>query len=104
MIATSLMRTPLALHRAEGERHNIVAVIVGGERDHGQLDVHAELKLLGIVFGEPALDANHVVELNEADPEGHEVVASGSCVRRPGGKPCVVHATSVPLRGNSNSV
>src|ERR1700739_1621817 len=52
-----------ALHRTEGERHDLVALVVGGERDHGQLDVHAELKLCRIVLGESPLDADPINSL-----------------------------------------
>ena len=44
-----------------------------------------------IVLGEPALDADHVVELHQADAERDEVLTGGPLYGAPGGKPWVVH-------------
>src|SRR6478735_7112000 len=86
MMATSLVTAESFLNRLEGEGDEFVALVVGGERNHGQLDVHAELQFLRIVLGQPALDADDVVELNEPDAERHEVLARRPLVRRPGRK------------------
>src|SRR5215207_1222291 len=59
MMATSFISLILS-RPAEGERHKLVALDIGGERNHGQLDLHAELQLGGVVLGEPAFDADHV--------------------------------------------
>ena len=40
-----------SLDPAEGERYELVALVVGGERHHRQLDLHAELELGRVVFG-----------------------------------------------------
>ena len=88
---------------AERERDDLVAVVVGGERHHGQLDLHAELELLRVVLGQPALDPDDVVELDQADAEGHEVLARRPAYGAPGRKPWVVQATRVPRRGSSTS-
>src|SRR6185312_15999418 len=74
MIATSFMRpTPSSRSdRREGERHDLVAFLVGGKRHHRQLEIHAEPQLFGIVLGEPALDPDHVAELNQPHTERHE--------------------------------
>ena len=52
--------------RLEGEGDDLVAVVIGGERHHRQLDLLAELQLRRIVLGEPALDPDDVVELDQA--------------------------------------
>src|SRR2546423_3391587 len=65
----------------EGERDDLVAFLVGGERHHGQLDVLAELQLGRIVLGEPTLDADHVIELHQTDTERDEVLTGRALVR-----------------------
>src|SRR4051794_2307591 len=102
MMATSFMRQS-SLDGFEGERDDLVAVVVSGERNHRQLDVHAELQLGRVVFGEPAFDTDDVLELNQPDAERHEVLTGCALVCGPGGKPCVVHGTRVPRRGSSTS-
>src|SRR6478736_4008564 len=67
----------------EGERDDLVAVVVGGERHHGELDLLAELELGRVVLGEPALDADHVAELHKADAERDEVLTRRALVRQP---------------------
>ena len=48
----------------------------------------AELQFRGVVLGEPALDADHVVELNQADAERDEVLARwGPCTAARAGSP-----------------
>ena len=86
MMATSFshLKCPLGSDRLEGERDDLVAVVVGGERHHGQLDLLAELELRRVVLGEPALDADHVVELHQADAERDEVLTRRARVRRAG--------------------
>src|SRR6476620_653538 len=49
-------------------------------------DLLAELELGRVVLGEPALDADHVVELHKADAERDEVPTRRSLVRQPRGK------------------
>src|ERR1700761_7897558 len=84
MMATSLLTASCSLDRLERERDDLVAVSVGGERDHGELDVLSELQLGRIVFGQPALDPDHVTELNQTHPERHEVVTGRAGVRGSG--------------------
>src|SRR5512143_3318793 len=86
MIATSFMADSSLSQWPEGERHNLVALVVGVQRDHGQLDVHSELEPGRVVLGEPALDGDHVVELDEAHPERDEVLTGRPGVGRPGRK------------------
>src|SRR3954447_21279927 len=93
MMATSLLmsnslnvgswRERSSLDRLERERDELVAVGVRGERNHGEFHLHAELQLLRIVFRQPTLDAHHVAELHEPDPEGDEVLARRPHIRRP---------------------
>src|SRR4051812_37618724 len=86
MMATSFVMCGILSDRLEGEGDDFLTVVVGGERHHGQLDVLAELKLGGIILGQPALDANHVIELNKADAERNEILARRTLVRRTRGK------------------
>jgi hypothetical protein len=44
-------------------------LVIGGERNWRSADIHAEPQLLRS-FGEPALDADDVVELHELNAEG----------------------------------
>src|SRR6476619_3811956 len=85
MMATSFVIDVSSLNRLEGERDDLVAVLVGGERDHGQLDLLAELELRRVVLGQPALDADHCVlpqaELHQADAERDEVLTRRAFVR-----------------------
>src|SRR6478672_3661897 len=81
MMATSFVIDVSSLNRLEGERDDLVAVLVGGERDHGQLDLLAELELRRVVLGQPALDADHVSELHQTDAEGDEVLTRRAFVR-----------------------
>ena len=83
----------------ELERHDLVAVLVGEERDDAQLDLLAERELLGVVLGEAGLDADDVAELHEADTEGLEGGPVASRVGDFGGKAWVVQAMTVPRRG-----
>src|ERR1700684_1279072 len=83
MMATSLVMSDSS-DRLEREGDDLVAVSVGGERDHGELDLLSELQLGRIVFGQPALDADHVTELNQTHPERHEVVTGRTGVRGSG--------------------
>src|SRR5215813_12488241 len=70
IMATSFISASSASGRREGKGHDLVALVVGGKRHHGQLDVHAELQLRGVAFGEAPLDADHVTELDQTHPEG----------------------------------
>src|SRR6516162_2657725 len=83
MMATSLVISG-SLNRLERERDDLVAVSVGGERHHGQLDLLAELELGRVVLGQPALDADHVAELNQAHAERHKIVAGRTRIGSPG--------------------
>src|SRR6476620_12374012 len=49
-------------------------------------DLLAELELGRVVLGEPALDADHVVELHQADAERDEVLTRRALVWQPRGK------------------
>src|SRR5690242_10304436 len=83
MMATSfVIFSPL--DRLERERDDLVALVVRGERDHRQFDLLAELQFGRVVFGETALDADHVLELHQADAERDEVLAGRPLVRRAG--------------------
>src|SRR3954447_12475704 len=97
MMATSFMRQS-SLDRFQGERDDFVAVVVSGERNHRQLDVHAELQLGRVLFGEPAFDTDDVLELNQPDAERHEVLTGWALVWRPWRealrRPC--HESSAP--------
>jgi len=73
-----------SLDRLEGERDDLAAIVVGGERHHGQLDVHTELEFRRVVFGQAALDADDVFQLYQPDTEGNERLARGPPVRRTG--------------------
>src|ERR1700722_3246198 len=84
MMATSLVISGSFCDRLERERDDLVAVGVGGERHHGQIDLLAELQLGGIVLGQPALDTDGVAELYQAHPERHEILAGGTGVGSPG--------------------
>src|ERR1700744_492345 len=92
MMATSLLMSALLSDRLERERDDLVAVSVGGERHHGELDLLAELELGRVVLGQPALDSDNVTELDQADTERHEVVTGrpgvGSSGRETLGRPC----------------
>src|SRR5262245_4584552 len=97
MMATSFIVDPLSgFDRLKRERDDLVAVLVGSERHHGQLDLLAELQSRRIVLGESALDANHCVlaqaELDQADAERDEVRTGRALVRSAGretlGGPC----------------
>jgi hypothetical protein len=72
MIATSVIgQLPIALggsHRSEGERQDLVPVLVGVEGDDAKLDLAVELKFGGIALSEPGLDAHNVIELDEPNP------------------------------------
>src|ERR1700730_5733614 len=68
----------------EGERNDLVALVIGGQRHHGQLDVHAELELGRVILGQPAFDADHVLELHQADAERDEVLTDRALIRRAG--------------------
>src|SRR5262249_22644826 len=72
MIATSFISAP---DRRERERHDLVAVAVDVEGDDLELDLHPEVELGRVALGEARLDAYDVVELHEADTEGHERLA-----------------------------
>src|SRR5437879_13573831 len=83
MMATSLVisgsflrpaspRSRSPLDRLERERDDLVAVGIGGERHHGELDLLAELQLGRVVLGQPALDPDHVAELHQTHTERHE--------------------------------
>src|SRR6516162_4716516 len=63
MMATSLVISGSFLDRLEGEREDLVAVGVGGQRHHGELDLLAELQLARVVLGQPAFHSDHVTEL-----------------------------------------
>src|SRR5215831_11994413 len=77
MMATSSM-SQLLSHSGwgEGEGEDLVAFVVGVQRDPGELDGHAEIEFVGIALGEASLDANDVVELDETDPERPELVGT----------------------------
>src|SRR5271168_3329078 len=85
-------RSRSPLDRLESERDDLVAVSVGGERHHGELDLLTELELGRVVLGQPALDSDHVTELDQADAERDEVVTGrakvGSSGREALGGPC----------------
>src|ERR1700756_2504614 len=85
-------RSRSPLDRLEGERDDLVAVSVGGKRDHGELDLPGALELGRVVLGHPALDSDHVTELDQADAKRHEVVTGragvGSSGREALGGPC----------------
>jgi len=70
MIATSFVIFGILSGPARGERDDLAAIVVGGVRHHGQLDVHTELEFRRVVFGQAALDADDVPELNQAIPKG----------------------------------
>src|SRR4051795_8764034 len=88
MIATSFIVAPGVSRRwrrsgrLEGERHDLVALGVGGERDHGQRDVHTEPQLCRIALRETPLDADDVAELHQAHPERPEVRTGGADIGR----------------------
>src|SRR5271155_441858 len=77
-------RSRSPLDRLESERDDLVAVCVAGKRHHGELDLLTELQLGRIVFGQPALNSDHVTELDQAHPERHEVLAGWTGVGSPG--------------------
>jgi len=54
-----------------------VAVSVRRERNHGQLDVHAELELRGVIPREPTLDANLSPQLTRPTPNGTKSLPVG---------------------------
>ena len=69
-------------HGPERERHDLVAVVVGAERHHDQLHLHAERQHLGVGLREPGLDLHLAGQLDVADAERHERLAGRTGVRR----------------------
>src|SRR6478735_9660328 len=84
MIATSFVIFGILSGPARGERDDLAAIVVGGVRHHGQLDVHTELEFRRVVFGQAALDADDVFQLYQPDTEGNERLARGPPVWRTG--------------------
>src|SRR5262249_1588187 len=75
-------RRPL-IDRAEGERHDFVAILVGAERHEHELHGHADPQAVG--RGEARLDLHLAGELHVADAVRHERGPCGSGVWRRGG-------------------
>src|ERR1700757_412740 len=75
MMATSLVISGSFSDRLERERDDLVAVGIGGKRQHGELDLLTELQFGRVVFGQPALDPDDVAELHQAHAERHEILA-----------------------------
>src|SRR6476661_1394741 len=69
-MATSFVIFGILSGPARGERDDLAAIVVGGVRHHGQLDVHTELEFRRVVFGQAALDADDVFQLYQPDTEG----------------------------------
>src|SRR5215210_2130150 len=86
MMATSLVMAHTSLDRLERECDELIALVIGGERNHRQLDIHTELQFLRVVLGEPALDADDVLGLNEPDAERHEILSRRALVGGAGRK------------------
>src|ERR1700712_464279 len=90
MIATELdaavVMVGSPLNRLEREGDDLVAVGIGREWNHRQLDLHAERQLRRIVLGQPTLDPHHVTKLHQTHAERHEVLARRTYVGRTGRK------------------
>src|SRR5262249_41068356 len=71
------------IDRAEGERHEFVAIVVGAERHEHELHGHADPQ--AVRRGETRLDLHLVGELHVADAVRHESATCGSGVWRRGG-------------------
>src|SRR5262245_7912162 len=87
MIATSI-RYPLwvLVDRPECEGDDLVALVVGAERNQHELHLHAVAEPLRVGLGQARLDLHLARELDVADPERRESLAALAQERRRRGR------------------